>query len=43
MDRIVTVPTGAVHWFRLKVSYDAAAQAATLMEAARSGAPFCEE
>jgi hypothetical protein len=43
MAKIIKVPTGAVHWFMLKACYDAAAQAATLREAAASGAPFCEE
>jgi hypothetical protein len=43
MAKIIKVPTGAVHWFKLKASLNAAAQAATLKAAAQSGAPFCEE
>lgn len=42
MPKIIKVPTGAVHWFKLKPSVNAAAQAATLREAAQTGAPFCE-
>ncbi len=44
MSKLVKVPTEAEHWFRLKEPpMDAAAQAATLVEAAVLGTPFCEE
>jgi hypothetical protein len=43
MTKIIKVPAGAVHWFQLKASFDASSQAATLKEAAQTGAPFCQE
>lgn len=42
-EKWVKVQTGGRHVFRLKPPIEAAEQAATLIQAAATGVPFCEE
>lgn len=42
-EKWVKVQTGGRHVFKLKPPIEVEAQAATLLQAAASGVPFCEE